>query len=31
MVKYDKEKEYNKEYYNSEYETESFIFDIEKE
>lgn len=31
MVKYDKEKEYNKEYYNSEYETESFIFNIEKE
>lgn len=31
MVKYDKEKEYNKDYYSSEYEADTFIFEIEKE
>ena len=31
MEKYDKQKEYNKDYYSSEYETDSFIFEIEKE
>lgn len=31
MEKYDKEKEYNKDYCNNIYETENFIFEIEKE
>ena len=31
MEKYDKEKEYNQDYYNSEYEVDNFIFEIEKE
>lgn len=31
MEKYDKQKEYNKDYYSSEYEMDSFIFEIEKE
>ena len=31
IIKYDKEKEYNKEYYSNEYETDGFIFEIEKE
>lgn len=31
MEKYDKQKEYNNDYYSSEYETDSFIFEIEKE
>lgn len=31
MIKYDKEKEYNKDYFNSAYETDGFIFEFEKE
>ena len=31
MVKYDKEKEYNKDYFNNEFEEDSFIYEIEIE